>query len=298
MINIYFFGTAKFAEVILENLLNTQYAANIRVVFTKLHSPVAEYANQKKMLTYYQTNKHQLLEQAKTIIEQSPSVQSLTVFIVAAYGVIFTKELLDLPSLGCFNIHGSLLPKYRGASPIQAALLNGDNKTGVTIISMDEGVDTGKIVAQKEITIEKEDTYVSLSEKLADVASDLLVKKLLSKMPKIPKLKDQTGTPSYSGIITKQSGYMSAKEFMDNPQKIINKLKAFTPWPGVFTTISDLRQVYLNIGNENMNWSATNRRVIILKASLNSSKELVLETVQIEGKKPITWKQFKNGYLN
>ena len=180
--NILFMGTPDFAKKSLEKIYEAGH--NIIAVVTNpdrpkgrgmkmLASPVKEYAIQKNIPVYQPEkvrNNTQILE---TIKELNPEV-----ICVVAYGKILPKEILEIPKLGCINVHGSLLPKYRGAAPIQWAILNGDKTTGVTTMYMDEGMDTGDMLLKEEVEIGENETTGELWERLAEVGGALLVKTL------------------------------------------------------------------------------------------------------------------------
>ncbi len=154
-------------------------------------------------------------------------------FVVAAFGQILPKEVLDIPKYGCINIHASLLPKYRGASPIQQAIIDGEEKTGVTIMRMDEGLDTGDILLQKEIPIRKEDTGGSLFDRLSYLGSGLV-------LDAIEKIEDGTIEPvrqeeaqsSYVGMIRKDAGRI---DFNQDAGKLSRLIRAMDPWPSAYT---------------------------------------------------------------
>ncbi len=154
------------------------------------------------------------------------------VFVIAAYGQILKKDLLCLPPLGCLNVHASLLPRFRGPDPIRWAILEGDEVTGVTIMLMDEGVDTGPILAQRVIPITPQDNYLSLVEKLGDLGGKLLCDILPSwKEGKITP-RSQEGEPSYAPFVNKGE----AKIRWEEPASyIVRRVRAFYPSPGAYT---------------------------------------------------------------
>jgi methionyl-tRNA formyltransferase len=158
--------------------------------------------------------------------------------VVVAYGQILPQSILDLPKFGCVNVHTSLLPKYRGASPIQSAILNGETETGVTIMKMDAGLDTGEIISQKRIPILPEDNSQTLHDKLAQLGAELLVETIPDYVAgKIqPKPQPAEGA-SYAAKIKKEDGKI---DWNEPAEKILNKLRAFTPWPSAFTFLPDL----------------------------------------------------------
>lgn len=153
------------------------------------------------------------------------------VAVVVAFGQIFPEPLLELPRLGCLNVHASLLPKYRGASPIQAALINGEKKSGVTIMRMEEGLDTGPIVAQEETKIRSWESAGELSERLSKLGAELMVATLarLEEGP-VKERKQREESASYAGRIHKSDGRVN---WALESEEIYNRLRAYTPWPGM-----------------------------------------------------------------
>jgi methionyl-tRNA formyltransferase len=163
--------------------------------------------------------------------------------VVVAYGQILPQSILDMPKFGCLNIHTSLLPKYRGASPIQSAILNGETETGVTIMKMDAGLDTGEIVAQARTPISPEDNSQTLHDRLARFGAELLVGTIPDYVAgKISAQPQPTDGASYAAKIKKEDGKIDWKK---PASEILNCLRAFTPWPGAFTFLnSRLLKIY------------------------------------------------------
>ena len=153
--------------------------------------------------------------------------------VVAAYGHILPPTILDLPRFGCLNVHTSLLPRYRGAAPIQWAIANGDTETGVTIMKIDEGLDTGDIVAQHRIPIRPEDDSVTLHDRLARLGAELLMRTIPDYVAgKIQPAPQSAEGASYAPKIKKTDGRI---DWNRPARTILNRLRAFTPWPGAFT---------------------------------------------------------------
>lgn len=182
MLNILFMGTPDFAKESLEAIYNAGH--NIIGVVTNIdkpkgrgmkmgYSPVKEFALEKN-LKIYQPEK---VKKNTEFIEEIKSLKP-DVICVVAYGKILPKEILEIPKLGCINVHGSLLPKYRGAAPIQWAVINGDKTTGITTMYMNEGMDTGDIILKQEVEIGEDETTGELWERLSKVGGELLVKTL------------------------------------------------------------------------------------------------------------------------
>lgn len=152
--------------------------------------------------------------------------------VVAAFGQILRPEVLDLPAAGCINVHASLLPRWRGAAPIQAAILHGDRETGVTIMRMDAGVDTGAILNQRAIPIYASDTAGALSQRLADLGADLLIETLPGYLSGriSAKPQDEEGA-TYAPMLSKEDGRL---DFNRPAEELERRVRAFQPWPGAF----------------------------------------------------------------
>jgi methionyl-tRNA formyltransferase len=236
-LRIIFMGTPELAGISLTALLRTPAFAVVAVVTQpdrpkgrSLHlapSPVKQIALAagKSVL---QPLKARAAEFASQLQEFHPDL-----IVVAAFGQILPKGILDLPRHGCLNVHTSLLPRYRGAAPIQAALLNGDSETGVTIMKMDEGLDTGDIVSQRVIRIEPSDNAQSLHDRLAQIGADLLVETIPNYVAgKIQPHPQPTEGASHVPRLSKEHGRID----WQLPGNVIwNRVRAFTPWPGAFT---------------------------------------------------------------
>lgn len=155
------------------------------------------------------------------------------VFVVAAFGQILSREILDMPRLGCLNIHASLLPRYRGASPIQHVIIHGEERTGVTIMQMDTGIDTGDMLYQKEISIERRDTGQSLYGKLTALGGQAIVEalKLLEQGALTPR-KQRDEDSCYARLITKEMGRI---DFSRDALSIERLIRGMNPWPSAYT---------------------------------------------------------------
>lgn len=194
--------------------------------------------------------------------------------VLASYGRILTKDELAAPKYGILNIHPSLLPKYRGPTPIPTAILNGEKKTGVSIIKMDEEIDHGQLVAQFELEIFPQDTSESLLKRAltdgARVLKTILFDYVLGKIKLQPQ---KHGLATYTKKFTREDGQI---DWSKPPEYLERMVRAFSLWPGTYTIINK-------------------KRLKILKSHLVKDK-LVLDTVQLEGKKPVSYKQFLEGY--
>jgi len=157
--------------------------------------------------------------------------------VVAAYGQILPQSLLDIPRLGCLNVHTSLLPKYRGAAPIQWAILDGDAETGVTIMKMDAGLDTGPMLSTVKTAITPEDNAQTLHDRLAAVGGELLVKTIPDYAEgKISPIPQPAEGASYARKISKEDGQI---DWAQSARVLWNRVRGFTPWPGAFTHLSE-----------------------------------------------------------
>ena len=155
--------------------------------------------------------------------------------VVVAFGQILRQNVLDLPRYGCINVHGSILPRWRGAAPIQASILHGDQETGITIMMMDKGIDTGDILAIKSIPIDINDNTFSLSKKLSFLGADLLnesIRRMLLGEIEFKKQDDSLST--YAPMITKEDGFLNPDKSADELER---QIRAFYPWPGAFIEI-------------------------------------------------------------
>jgi methionyl-tRNA formyltransferase len=154
------------------------------------------------------------------------------IIVVAAFGQILKPEVLDLPPYGCLNVHGSLLPRWRGAAPLNAAILHGDAETGITIMQMDAGLDTGPMISQRAIPIKAEDTAGSLFGKMADLGADLLVETLppFVRGEIEPEPQDDSQA-TYAPMLKKSDGRL---DFNQPAADLARKVRAFNPWPGTF----------------------------------------------------------------
>jgi methionyl-tRNA formyltransferase len=158
--------------------------------------------------------------------------------VVTAFGQILRSEVLDLPRYGCINVHASLLPRWRGAAPIQAAILHGDQRTGVTIMKMDEGLDTGPTISQRDIILSGEDTAGGLSPKLAQLGADLLIETLPEYLSGKLRPTPQQGESTYASMLKKSDGEL---DFTQSAIDIERKIRAYHPWPGTFMMWNEQR---------------------------------------------------------
>ncbi len=171
---------------------------------------------------------------APEILEQVAQLNA-DLFVVTAYGQILPQALLELPPRGALNVHASLLPRHRGAAPIQWAILEGDTETGITLMQMDAGLDTGDIVAKATSTITEEDTAQSLHDRLAELGAGLLIRSLPDFFDGTHvRISQEARLATYARKISKQDGHI---DWSKSAGQIHRMLRAFTPWPGIYTQL-------------------------------------------------------------
>lgn len=237
-------------------------------------------------------------EKLSTIIHQLSAINP-DILLVAAYGQIIPKQILDLPKFGSINIHGSLLPKYRGATPVHAAILNGDIKTGITLIIMDALLDHGPIIAAKEVEVNPKETFTSLYRKLSDISADLVSRTLPKWFKHEIKLQEQDESKA---TYTKLFNYKVGKiNWTDLAINIERKIRALNPQPSTWTTLGgkSVKILAAEVVSDNKielpGKLYTNGKFLMVKCQDTS---LRIETIQPEGKKPMSGKDFLNGIKN
>jgi len=214
---------------------------------------------------------------------------------VAAYGQIIKPIILNLPQYGCINVHASLLPRWRGASPINAAILHGDSQTGVTIMKMGPGLDDGPILAQESLDILREDTAGSLSDRLADLGGNLLIATIPPYIEsKInPSTQDST-LVTYALQLKKSAGEL---DFELKAESLARKIRAYSPWPGTYTFWNEVRLI-IHQARAVLVTSPGPGVLTVYEgcpAIGTSSGVLVLDLLQLAGKKKVTGPDFLNG---
>lgn len=299
-----FMGTSDLSEAILQGLIDNEY--NLVGVFTKPDkkvgrkqeetSPLVKKLAEEKKIPVFQPMKFN----SEAVVQLKQLKPDLVV--VAAYGKIIPKAALEIPGFGCINVHVSLLPKYRGPSPIQNALLNGETQTGVTIMLMDEGIDTGDILAQEIVKIDDTDNHETLTKKLSTTGKETLLATIpLWIEQKIePEPQDHTQA-TFCQLIEREDGRIF---WTDAAEDIYNRFRALTPWPGIFTywkTNSGLVRLKL-IAIQLQKISPLEKRVEGEVFELGEdigvqtgNGVVILKEIQKEGKKSVAVKSFING---
>ena len=236
---IAFVGTADFAKASLDALAEEAGVELIAVV-TQPDRPRGRELKPHASPVKLSAGAHQIALFQPIKIREAAIVETLTrlapdLIIVAAYGQILPQALLDIPKFGCLNVHGSLLPKYRGAAPIQWAMLDDEPTTGVTIMKMDAGLDTGDILTQEETAITPEDNAQTLHDRLAALGATLLLQTIPDYVAGRIRPRPQSAEgASYARKITKEDGHI---HWNRSARRLSNQIRAFTPWPGSFTRL-------------------------------------------------------------
>lgn len=300
MIKIVFMGTPDFSVPTLEKLYNDN-EIEISYVVTKVDSK----SSRGQKLNFSEVKKKALelnipilqpekIKSDKEVIEKIKSVNP-DFIIVVAFGQILTKEILDIPRHACINGHASLLPKYRGASPIQTALLNGDSITGTTAMLMEEGLDSGAILKQTEITIDKKETADTLFNKLSILTADTLLY-VIKNFDSIKPIVQDENKVSKCAIIKKEYGKIDFSS--ESAFEIERKIRAYNSWPGAYN--NDLKiwdaDVVSDIDISGAKFYKDN--IYIKGAELYAKCKdglLKINVVQKPGKNKVSAKDFING---
>ncbi len=260
-----------------------------------LTPPPVKVLAQKLGLPLIQPLKVRQPEAMQQLVDWAPDV-----IVVAAYGQILRQEILGLPPFGCINVHASLLPRWRGAAPIQAAILHGDAQTGVTIMQMDIGVDTGAMLNQRALDILPEDTAASLSRRLADCGAGLLAGSLPDILEgKIIPVRQDDSLATYAPLLKKEDGWL---DFSKSAAELERRIRAFSPWPGAYTLWQDqpLKIHRARALQESQAIAPAGSRLVLhgLPAIAAAQGVLVLDNLQPAGKKAMDGKSFLAGVKN
>ena len=297
-IKIVFMGTPDFAVPIFTALAKNY---NVVAVVTKPDKLVGR----KQILTPTPIKKAsaefnipilqpvRIKDEYKEVLKYQPDM-----IITCAYGQIIPKELLDYPKYKCINVHASLLPKLRGGAPIHHAIMDGYDKTGITIMYMDTKMDTGDIISKRETNITKDDTLGSLSDRLSEIGKDLLLETL-------PNIINSTINPTKQDESEATYGYNITKEdekidFTKTNVEIDNKVRALNPTPGAYTTINGKRMKVYDVIVSDRYYANTKPGTIVGFEKdgirvVTGDKEIILTDIAIEGKKRCLVKDYLNG---
>jgi methionyl-tRNA formyltransferase len=299
-LDLVFCGTPRFAVPTLEKLVEAGF--RVHVVVTQpdrpkgrglelVRSPVKESALRLNLPVTQP-------ERIKVNDEFRAQLTALkpNAIIVVGYGRIIPQWMLDLPPLGNINLHASLLPKYRGAAPIQWAIASGETVTGVTTMRIDAGLDTGDILLQQELPIAPEDTAETLAPRLASIGADLVVQTLrgLEARTLHPRSQDNTQA-SLAPILKKEDGLI---DFSRSPADIINRIRGFQPWPGAYTKFRGKNLQILKAKPASDAVPVGEMHVVSNRLLVGCGHQTSLELleIQLEGKKRSSAQDFVRGY--
>lgn len=301
--NIIFMGTPGFAVPCLQKLYDEGH--NISLVITQPDRPFGRGKKIKKSEVKEKAEKLGLdiFQPAKVKSEDSiAKIKSLNpdLIIVVAYGQLLNKEILNTPKFGCINVHASLLPKLRGAAPINWAIINGEKVSGVTTMLMDEGLDTGDMLLKKEVAITENMTAGELHDVLSEVGSELLID-TINGLDKIERIKQDNNESSYAPLLKKEMSLINWKDTAQNIQNMIrglnpNQLAYFPYFDGAVVKVHKTSIV------ENYNGNKAYEAGTVLEASKNGifvkagdDKVILIEEFQMPGKNKVSTKDYLRG---
>ena len=299
-------GTPEFSVPSLERLIVDGH--DVAAVFTQpdkpagrgkhLHEPPVKVFALEHGIPVHQPAKIKSNDEVRAIFEGiSPDA-----CVVVAYGKILPPWMLAIPGFGCINVHASLLPKYRGAAPINWALANGEPETGVTIMQMDVGMDTGPMLTQRLIPIGDDETAPQLSVRLAQLGAELLSETLPRvERSEIAPITQDDSEATYAPMLKREDGLI---DWRMSAREIANRVRAFQPWPGTYTNFRDGRLIVWQ-GREapyrqDANVMAGPATILDIDESgitvvCSGLSALLIEEVQVEGKRRVSAREFANG---
>jgi len=294
-------GTPSFALPALDMLYSKNY--HIAGVITqpdrpkgrgrKIIAPPVKILSEKLGLPVFQPDNIKSDSSVSFIKKINPDI-----IVVAAFGQILPKEILSVPPLGCINIHPSLLPKYRGAAPINWALIKGETKTGVTIMMMDEGMDSGDILSQEETLINHDEYFIQLHDRLAGQGAALLVKTIKQIVSgKAHRRAQNPDEATYAPRLTKEGGLIN---WHDSVSSIYNLIRGLCPSPCAYTFLNGQRfKIYTAIPHQTQTTDPPGKVAITSLQGIiafASDGYITLQEIQLAGKKKMTAQEFLRGY--
>lgn len=302
-IRVVFMGTPEFAVPGLESLINSN-DFEVVAVYTKPDKAVGrkQIISESAIKVVALKNKIKVFQPEK-IKEEVENIKNLQpdLIVVIAYGKIIPLEILDIPRHACINVHASLLPKYRGAACLNAPILNGDSETGLTIMKMDVGLDTGPIIKQFALKLSEKDNLKSVHDKLADLSARNLVPTLeLWVQGKIDATKQDDSLATYVKTLNKEDGKLDINKTAIELERTI---RAFNPWPGTYflldkqiiKIIDAARETIISENDKKTGEIYQENKKLYIKCGQNSLNILRL---QLAGKKAMDAKEFLNGHAD
>ncbi|QGT99617.1 Methionyl-tRNA formyltransferase [Candidatus Syntrophocurvum alkaliphilum] len=298
---IVFMGTSNFAVPSLEKLIKSDH--DIVAIVTQPDRP----RGRGKKLEPTPVKSTALLYNLPVLqperIKQVEAIESVKnyqpdLIVVVAYGQIIPIDLLEYPKLGCINVHASLLPKYRGAAPIQRAIMAGEKTTGITTMFMDEGLDTGDIIMQLPVTIEPTMDYGELEQVMAKQGAKLLIDTIANLASgSLPRRKQDESKSTYAKMLTKEEEKI---QWSNNALDIINKIRALSPTPGAYTSYKGTKIKVFKALEKNKNKNGVIGEVLEITENgfIVQCQDGTIEVIEVqkEGKKRISSKEFLRGF--
>ncbi len=298
---IAFMGTPDFSVECLKALVESKH--EIVGVFCQPDKPVGRKQELKMPDVKIEALKHNLPIFQPTTLKNGKGVEILKeiqpdLVIVVAYGKILPHDFLEYPKYGCINIHASILPKYRGASPIHHCVLNGDSETGVTSMQMDDGVDTGDILLVEKIPIGINDTTLEMFEKLSVLGAEVLMKTIdLLEKGELKPIKQNDSEATHAGLLSKEEGLV---DWNESALKIHNKIRGLYSWPAAFTKLDGKTLKLQKSGLNDKTGNNIPGEVVFadgkIIVSCGDNKCIELKEIQLEGKKRMEASSFLNGH--
>ena len=303
---IIFMGTPDFARTALEKIIEAGH--EVTLVVTQPDKPKGRSGELQVSDVKACALEHNIPVFQPVRIKLPENVAELKkyeadIYVVAAFGQILSQEILDIPRFGCVNIHASLLPKYRGAAPIQQAILDGEEKTGVTIMQMAAGMDTGDILIQREIVIDRDETGGGLFDKLSVLGGELIVDALpMIERGELTPVPQDEAKATKCGKLSKDMGRI---DFNKDAKTIFNLVRGLNPWPSAFTSLNGKMlkiwkaEVVKELDGVDGAGAAPGEVVAVYKDSFvvkTGCDYLKVEEIQLEGKKRMLVKDFLLGY--
>jgi methionyl-tRNA formyltransferase len=295
---VLFIGTGEIGVPVLHSLQNSREHELVGVITQpdkpvgrtqRVEPPPIKAALEGNALPILQPEKIRNPEAIAEIRALAPNVM-----VVMAYGQILPRAILEIPHVACLNLHASLLPRYRGAAPIQAAIVAGDRESGITVMYMDEGVDTGDILLQAKVELAANETGGSLHDRLAQLAPGALHEALgLLQAGSAPRIPQDSSAATYAGKLEREDGRI---DWTESAVLIERKVRAFDPWPGAFTVLRDTadRDMKLKIFSAKVVATAKMAPGEIVIAAKDGA--LSLGQVQLEGKRRMSAAEFLRGH--
>ena len=297
---IAFMGTPDFSVECLKALVNSKH--EIVGVFCQPDKPVGRKQELKMPDVKIEALKHDLPIFQPTTLRNGKGVEILEkikpeLIIVVAYGKILPPDFLKFPKYGCVNIHASILPKYRGASPIHHCVLNGDTETGVTSMLMDEGVDTGNILLVKKIPIGINDTTLEMFEKLSVLGAEVLTETIEAlEKGELNPIKQDESKATHAGLLSKDEGLI---DWSKSAFEVHNKIRGLYSWPGAFTKLNGKTlKIQKSVLSDKKGNNIPGEVVFVdgkLIVSCGDNNCVELKEIQLEGKKRMEAAAFLNG---